>query len=237
MTEPVTGRKPVWALLMQVLCVTTLVLPAIGSQAGVVFTNLYSFHAFPTDGANPQAGLVQGSDGNFYGTTAGGGASSAGTVFKITANGALTSLYSFTGTNNDGAMPRAGLVQAYGDFYGTTEYGGISNLGTVFRITTNGALFTLHHFDGYYGANPEAGLVQGSNGDFYGTTTYGGLGAGLGTVFEITTDGRLLLVAFFGYPAGWYPHAGLVQGSDGNFYGSTYSGGTNGSGTVFTVIR
>ena len=111
MTEPVPGRKPVLALLMRLLWAAALVLPAFGAQAGVVFTTLHSFQVF-TNGANPDAGLVQGSDGNFYGTTDSGGTNGYGTVFKISTNGALTSLYSFTG-GNDGANPdgRAGAGQ------------------------------------------------------------------------------------------------------------------------------
>ena len=103
MTEPVAGRKPVLALLMQLLWAAALALPAFGAQAGVVLTTLHSFQVF-TNGASPRAGLVQGSDGSFYGTTSCGGTNGYGTVFKISANGTLTSLYSFTG-GNDGANP------------------------------------------------------------------------------------------------------------------------------------
>ena len=103
-----------------------------------------------------------------------------GTVFKISTNGALTTLYSFTG-GNDGAIPHAGLVQGSdGNFYGTTYGGGTNGYdGTVFKISTNGALTTLYSFTGGNdGANPEAGLVQGSDGYFYGTTDHGGTNNG-----------------------------------------------------------
>jgi uncharacterized repeat protein (TIGR03803 family) len=128
---------------------------------------------------------VQGSDGNFYGTTSGGGTYGQGTVFKISANGALNSLYSFTGTN-DGAIPN-GLVQGSdGNFYGTTSGGGTYGQGTVFKISTNGVLTSLYSFTGGNdGAQPSAGLVQGSDGSFYGTTQYGGQG-GKGAVFRLT---------------------------------------------------
>ena len=112
-------------------------------------TSLYSFTG-GNDGANPQAGLVQGSDGNFYGTTVRRRHERLwhGTVFKISTNGALTSLYSFTG-GNDGADPNAGLVQGSdGNFYGTTVYGGTNGYGTVFKISTNGALTSLYSFTG-----------------------------------------------------------------------------------------
>ena len=204
-----------------------------------VLTSLYSFTG-ANDGANPYAGLVQGSDGNFYGTTSSGGTYSNGTVFKISANGALTSLYSFTG-GNDGANPDGGLVQGSDGFlYGTTYNGGASSNGTVFKISASGALTTLYSFgtvtntNGYPldGANPSAGLVQGSDGYLYGTTQYGGTTArcgdnDAGTVFKISTNGTLTtLYSFTAVNDGANPAAGLVQGSDGNFYGTTYNGGT-----------
>jgi uncharacterized repeat protein (TIGR03803 family) len=124
LTEPGSGRQPVLALLTRLLWAAALVLPAFGAHAALVLTNLHSFQVF-TNGANPEASLVQGSDGSFYGTTYFGGTNGGnGTVFKISTNGALTSLYSFTG-GNDGANPRAGLVEGSdGCFYGTTYYGG-----------------------------------------------------------------------------------------------------------------
>ena len=116
MPETFPGRKPVWAILIRVFLAAALALPALGASAGVVLTSLHSFHSF-TNGGNSSAGLVQGGDGSFYGTT-------GGTVFKISATGALTTLYSFTG-GKDGRNP-SGLVQGTdGNFYGTTEFGGI----------------------------------------------------------------------------------------------------------------
>jgi uncharacterized repeat protein (TIGR03803 family) len=204
-------------------------------------TNLYSFTG-TNDGANPSAGLVQGSDGNFYGTTAYGGTNGLGTVFKISTNDALASLYSFTGTN-DGAHPQAGLVQGSdGNFYGTTAYGGTNGAGTVFRISTNGELASLYSFTGTNdGEYPIGGLVQGSDGNFYGTTESGGAhtnqyGQGLGTVFKISANGAFTsLYSFSGTNDGANPEAALVQGSDGNFYGTTEAGGTNNLGTVFRL--
>ncbi len=151
MTEPVAGRKPVLALLMRLLWVAALGLPAFGAQAAAVFTSLHSFTVFP-NGANPN-GLVQGSDGNFYGTTEQGGTNGAGTVFQISTNGALTSLYSFTG-GNDGAGPGAGLVPGSdGNLYGTTSgfdpvSGEPGGFGTVFKISINGAQTSLYSFTG-----------------------------------------------------------------------------------------
>jgi uncharacterized repeat protein (TIGR03803 family) len=202
-------------------------------------TTLYSFVGYPTDGANPSAAVVRGSDGNFYGTTEVGGTHSLGTVFRISPSGAETTLYSFAGSPNDGAYPYAALVQgSNGNFYGTTYEGGTYNFGTVFRISPSGTETTLYSFAGspYDGANPQAALVQGSDGNFYGTTYYGG-GHNAGTVFRISPGGTETTLYNFGnYSAdGRYPKAALVQGSNGNFYGTTYYGGTYNYGTVFQI--
>jgi uncharacterized repeat protein (TIGR03803 family) len=200
---------------------------------------LHFFSGGTNDGAHPLAAPVQGSDGNFYGTTRDGGTYGGGTVFKITTNGAYTSLYSFSGTN-DGALPYGGLVQGSdGNFYGTTPGGGTNGAihwGTVFKISTNGALITLFSFDWFDGASPYAGLVQGRDGSFYGTTSEGNTIGGYGTVFKISTNGALTsLYSFRGTNDGALPSGGLVQGSDGNFYGTTERGGTNDFGTVFKI--
>jgi uncharacterized repeat protein (TIGR03803 family) len=202
-------------------------------------TSLYSFPG-GNDGAFPVGTLVHGSDGNFYGTTEARGTNGYGTVFEISTNGALTSLYSFTGSN-DGAFPWAGLVEGSdGNFYGTTEYGGtqpgIYGKGTVFKISTNGALTSLYSFTGGNdGGNPYAGLVQGSDGNFYGTTVGGGTND-YGTVFQISTNGALTsLYSFTGGDDGRWPYAGLAQGNDGSFYGTTEYGGQGGAGTVFRL--
>jgi uncharacterized repeat protein (TIGR03803 family) len=206
-----------------------------------------------TDGADASAGLVQATDGNLYGTTAVGGAHGIGselgpgTVFKITPSGTLTTLYSFDGS--DGYYPVAGLVQATdGNFYGTTEYGGAYGGGTVFKITPSGTLTTLYSFcaqsgctDGEY---PVAGLVQATDGNFYGTTEYGGAnssgsGVNAGTVFKITPSGTLTTLYNFCSQSnctdGYFPCAGLVQATNGYLYGTTYSGGANNKGTVFSL--
>ncbi len=199
------------------------------------FSNLWSF-TNGVDGANPNAGLVQGSDGNFYGTTFGGGASGYGAIFQISPSGNLTNLWSFTG-GSDGADPEAALVQGSdGNFYSTTEDGGASGNGTVFQISPTGSLTTLWSFaNGADGANPYAGLVQGSDGNFYGTTSAGGTNDA-GTVFQINTAGVLrTLYSFSGGADGDSPLAGLIQGSDGSFYSTTYGGGSYGYGTVFKL--
>jgi uncharacterized repeat protein (TIGR03803 family) len=211
-------------------------------------TTLHSFDA--TDGAYPLAGLVQAANGNFYGTTSQGGPHeySLGTVFEITTGGTLATLHSFCSslTNcTDGEIPYGGLVQATnGNFYGTTYEGGASSAcldgcGTVFEITASGTLTTLHSFDSTDGANPVAGLVQATNGNFYGTTYEGGASSacssGCGTVFEITASGTLTTLHSFDSTDGANPVGGLVQATDGNFYGTTEKGGADGHGTVFEI--
>jgi uncharacterized repeat protein (TIGR03803 family) len=219
-------------------------------------TTIYNFcsQSGCTDGAEPVAGLVQATNGNFYGTTYSGGANSSGTVFKITPNGTLTTLYNFCSQSGctDGQDPYAGLVQAAnGDFYGTTQNGGASvdeianGGGTVFKITPSGNLTTLYSFCSQSGCtdgqNPYAGLVRATNGDFYGTTAYGGANNG-GTVFKITASGALTTLFNFcpqdSYPScidGAWPYAGLVQAINGDLYGTTYAGGATGNGTAFKI--
>ena len=201
-------------------------------------TTLYSF-GVNGDGAYPDAGLVQGTDGNFYGTTSYSGDGNSGTVFKITPAGVLTTLFSFMSITSygDGAHPYAELVQGNdGSFYGTTDSGGANYHGTIFKITPAGALTTLYPFPGSDGSDPYAALVQGTDGDFYGTTRYGGAGGlGSGTIFKITPAGVLTTLYSFAWSDGGYPYAALVQGTDGNFYGTTYEGGTTGYGTVFKI--
>jgi len=181
---------------------------------------LYNFQRGP---ANPRASLVQGPDGNFYGTTQDGGSGGSGTVFKVTNNGVLTTLVSFTGSN--GANPSAALALGRdGALYGTTET-------TVFKVTTDGVLTTLVWFNGTNGAIALGGLVLGSDGCFYGTTSTGGIGYGAygggnGTVFKVTTNGVLTTLASFNGTNGMSPLAGLTLGRDGNFYGTTFYGGT-----------
>ncbi len=203
------------------------------------FTTLHSFSGSPSDGANPVAALVQGSDGNFYGTTPSGGEHFQGVVFRISQGPADTVLHSFSGHPGEGAVPFAALAQGGdGNFYGTTALGGAHFKGTVFKINVAGSLTTLHSFSGSpgEGANPIAGLVQGSDGNFYGTTALGGTHF-RGTVFNIDATGSLTtLHSFAGSPGeGALPFAGLVQGSDGKFYGTTALGGAHGAGTVFNL--
>ncbi|TAL06941.1 MAG: hypothetical protein EPO07_01090 [Verrucomicrobia bacterium] len=203
-------------------------------------TTLVSFNG--TNGSNPSAGLVSGGDGNFYGTSLSGGSNDLGTVFRITTNGALTTLAVFTGTSGSfpGESPLGGLVRGSdGLLYGTTEYGGTSDDGTIFRITTNGVFTSLFSFSHTNGFDPEAGLVEGLDGRFYGTTyDYpGGLATNQnGTVFAITPGGAFEMVYAFDYTNGPNPSADLTLGRDGNLYGSTVIGGSAGYGAIFRLV-
>jgi uncharacterized repeat protein (TIGR03803 family) len=210
---------------------------------GTGYTVLKSFAGGPGDGANPEARLVQGSDGMLYGTTASGGSSSAGTVFKLNTDGTgYTVLKSFAGGPGDGNIPRAELVQGSdGALYGTTFAGGPRIYwGTVFKLNTDGTGYTiLHNFGNldFDDGRPLGGLIQGTDGALYGTTQQGGT-SGLGTVFKINTDGTgyTTLRSFSNSGGdGVLPDAGLVQGSDGALYGTTDQGGSNHRGTVFKL--
>jgi uncharacterized repeat protein (TIGR03803 family) len=221
------------------LCVVMVI-----ASPAETFKTLTSFNG--TDGSAPYySSLVQSTNGNFYGTTYEGGTNGGGTVFEITAAGKLTTVYSFCSQAKctDGSNPIAGLVQASnGDFYGTTVSGGANNFGTVFEITAVGKLTTLYSFCSQTnctdGSNLFAGMVQASNGDFYGTT-FGGGANGDGTVFEITPRGKLTTLYSFcsqtSCPDGSNPFTGLVQAASGIFYGTTVSGGANNFGTVFEI--
>src|ERR1700687_173093 len=254
------------------------------TTAGDLVT-LYYFSG-ADDGGKPHGGLVQSTDGNFYGTTSIGGVDENGTVFRITPDGDLTTLYRFT-RDSDGANPFGTLIQASdGNFYGTTINGGANGAGTVFRITPDGDLAPLYSFALSEGHRAYAGLFQGTDGDFYGRTVnpetsaamifritpdgnlttihafsngtddtitsvalvegtdgrlYGTTGQGgpprRGTVFAITPDGVLTTLYYLNDPTrdGAFPGVPLLQGQDGNFYGTTLGGGAEGAGTIFAI--
>jgi uncharacterized repeat protein (TIGR03803 family) len=209
--------------------ISVLCRPATGSV-------LYSFDADP-DGASPSAKLIQGSDGNFYGTTYVGGLHNVGTVFKVTPAGVETVLHSFSGGPYDGALPTASLIQGHdGNLYGATGNGGPTGQGTVFKITPGGVETLLYAFAAGDGNSPQGALTQGTDGNFYGTTSGGGSYFN-GTVFKLTPAGvETTLHAFAGGTAdGRIPAAGLIQGNDGNLYGTTQFGGTADFGTVFKI--
>lgn len=230
------------------------------SQSGR-YSVLYTFcvtqsTAGCTDGGEPFGQLVQGSDGNLYGTTNYGGVSLDGTVFKITPSGKLTTLYSFCSKGwpscAEGTRPVAGLVEgADGNFYGTTQYGGVScpaenqggiqvGCGTVFKITPSGSLTVLHNFTGGNdGAFPSSALVEGPDGSFYGMTSYGPNetygGEITSSVFKVSPDAKV--TSIYNLSGGEsQPFAdGLTFGSDANLYGTTFTGGSHLDGPVYNA--
>jgi uncharacterized repeat protein (TIGR03803 family) len=237
---------------------------------GGKLTTLYTFCSQRNcaDGAQPLAALLQAPNGNFYGSASGGGANNVdclgycGTVFKITSTGKLSTLYRFCTKNHcpDGETPVSALVRGVdGNFYGTTQDGGISNqnvcvlgCGTVFRITPAGELTTLYSFcaqtDCADGGEPSTALVHGTDGNFYGTTLVGanpGCIAGCGTAFRITPRGKLTTLYTFCSQTNCADGAnpvGLMQATDGKFYGTTFRGGnpnctsnSYGCGTIYSL--
>jgi uncharacterized repeat protein (TIGR03803 family) len=284
-------------LAIALLCLVTSI-----ASASVTFKSLVSFDG--TKGADPTTmTLVQGIDGELYGTTNYGGAANLGTVFKINSAGTLATLWSFCQKANcpDGELPVAGLIVVPGgDLYGTT-YGGPSSPGTIFRITPTGDLTVVHTFCQSFGCpdglNPAAPLVLAADGNLYGTTVLGGTGGcpgchGGGTAFKISLSGTFTKIhdfctgtcADFGNPSnslmqasdgnfyseitgrygyyggnafrmtpggkvtllytfcklnnctvGVFPQGGLVQGANGNLYGTTGGGGKYGDGVFFSI--
>ena len=205
------------------------------------------------DGGNPRNGIIADSAGNLYGTTFRGGQFGKGTVFKITPQGALTTLYTFTESPFDGQYPNGDLVMdAKGNLYGTTMFGGTAGYGSVFEVSPNGAEKLLYSFQGAGqgadAANPNGGLVLDAQGNLYGTSIEGiyfncfNL-RGCGTIFKITPGGtETLLYVFSGDADGWYPNGNLVFDSEGNLYGTTVNGGNFsgscnvvGCGTIFKL--
>ena len=212
-------------------------------NSGIIFeispTGAYKVvHVFtgnPDDGANPTAGLILASDGNFYGTTESGGASGFGTVFKMTPAGAVTILHSFSNRDSNGELPMGALVEASdGNLYGTCYAGGANGVGTAFRISKSGSLQKIYDFTtvaGNVGYSPRAGLIEASDGNLYGTASEGGA-VGQGTIYQLTLSGSATQVASFDPPVtGSSPLDAVLQGSDGRLYVTLQNnGGSNPDG-------
>lgn len=208
-------------------------------------TTLYSFSG--TDGSDPTDGLVPAANGYLYATTVQGGVNQCppfvgcGTVFRITTGGSLTSLHSFTGS--DGSQVYARVVQAenqelYGSASGGDNDACPGGCGTIYKMTPNGVLTMLHSFNGTDGAAPVGGLIQTANGTLYGETNLGGAN-NHGAIYKITPNGALTTVYSFCSQShcadGAGPSADMVQANDGDFYGTTQSGGAGGQGTIFKI--
>ncbi len=195
--------------------------------------------------AAPLGGLTEAGNGYLYGTSAEGGANAKGTIFRSTKAGVVEVLVEFAGNGmtEKGEQPLGELFEATdGNFYGVTALGGTDDLGTVFRVTPGGSLTTLIEFTGTAGGQPgsypSGGLADGGDGYFYGVTSHGGADD-YGTVFRITPAGSFeSLVSLTGdMPGapGYHPRGTLVKAVDGNFYGTTETGGANSNGTIFRV--
>ena len=202
------------------------------------FTVLHVFNG--DDGANSYSSLLSDAEGNFYGTTDGGGANHLGTVFKLAPDGTLSTIHSFGGSG-DGDLPLSGLIaDKSGNFYGTTQDAN-PGLGAVFKLAPDGTESVLHTFNGGAdGATPVAPLVDDKAGNLYGTTESGGgdgcRHTGCGTVFKIATDGtETVLHSFSGRKGdGAAPVAGLLRIGN-TLYGTTFYGGTDLFGIVFKL--
>jgi uncharacterized repeat protein (TIGR03803 family) len=204
---------------------------------------LTSLHSMAQSDGTTCSGLTLGTDGNFYGTCQNGGANNYGTLFKVTAAGALTVLHNFAaqGSTSDGCIPYVPPIQASnGDFYGTTAFCGADNYGTVYKLTLAGAYSMLYSFQGPPNDTVlPYGLIEGTDGDLWGVGN-GWIISG-GGIFKITLAGKESLVYTFQpnsdgeYTDGESPSANLIQGSNGDFYGTTEEGGSANEGTIFQL--
>lgn len=235
-----------------------LVLAAALASPGAVqaarFKVLYSFcgETNCTDGERPYTGPLVDAGGNIYGTTQEGGANNRGSVFKLSPDGKETVLYSFCPASGctDGAYPEANLIMdAKGNLFGTTVYGGADAEGTVFEILTGGTEQVLYSFCAMPscsdGQGPYAGLIADAKGNLYGTTQSGGT-QDSGIVFKLSSSGKETVLYSFckerNCKDGLYPQAGLIMDKAGNLYGTTTQGGGHhsqncreGCGTVFEL--
>jgi uncharacterized repeat protein (TIGR03803 family) len=206
--------------------------------------NLTVLHSFSgADGSGPRAGVIRDGAGNLYGTTWIGGSLNGGTVFRLSSSGRFTTLYNFGG-GTDGTNPYDSLLLQTGVLYGTTYLGGVYGYGTVFQVDArSGQETVIYSFTGGAdGANPVAAVVSDGQGNLYSTTDYGGAGlgvAGYGVVFELNiSSGQLTTLHTFGGPDGTdggNPIGGLVRDSLGNLFGTTFSYGARGGGTLFQL--
>jgi uncharacterized repeat protein (TIGR03803 family) len=221
-----------------------------GNDYGTVFkitpdgelTTLYEFTGQNQD-AYPHAPPIQAADGNLYGTAAGDFYGNGGEVYKMSSSGGKVTLFEFD--HSQGAAAADPLVQGTdGSFYATTNGGGNNDncgstgCGVVFKITASGHVTVLHDFDYKFndGIYPVAALIEASDGSFYGTVPQGGAGYGYGTAFKITSSGKFtLLHVFNGDSDGRFPTSALVQATDGNFYGTTWQGGSAKGGVIYRV--
>lgn len=223
------------------------------TNSGTIFKmtpggDLTALHHFngTTNGGGPRGTLVEGDDGNFYGVTELGGAFGKGTVYRISSSGVHTLLHSFNG--DDGLYPSGGLAKgADGNFYGTTSAGGQHGHGAIFKITPAGTYTILYSFNNTtpaLGCNcgvatPRGDLILAEDGFFYGVANLGAShsasGEG-GAVYRVSATGHFSPVVYFPQGGARHPGNGLVQGSDGHLYGTSYQGGLRNQGLIYRVF-
>jgi uncharacterized repeat protein (TIGR03803 family) len=196
------GAAATFTLAWIVIMALTMVRPAQAQTESVLYSFCSMTHC--GDGTNPRSNVIMDAQGNLYGTTHGYYVNGYGTVFKLDPTGTLTVLYTFcplgSKTCTDGSFPFSGLVRdSAGNLYGTTSAGGAYDVGTVFRLSSDETLTTLHSFvsDSADGYQPHGGLLMDSNGNLYGTTCYGGK-YGAGTVYRVTSTGTENIMHSFG---------------------------------------
>ena len=214
--KQITDVTDLIARLVALIAIYTLAASVASSQTLTVLTH----QVF-----DPDSPLIQGLDGDFYGAQPGGA------IFKVTPEGTLTIVHSFS--RSEGTNPGPLLLATDGNFYGSTNEFGPNGFGGIFKLTPSGILTIIHGFQASDGENPlNGGLAQGSNGDLYGTTYEGGEFDG-GTAYKISLDG--VFEKLYDFPKHSGPIVALIRATDGNFYGVTQSGGSTGTGTVFRM--
>ncbi len=206
-----------------------------------VFSVIHAFNG-STDGNQPEGALIQGSDGNLWGTTSQGGPTGSGLIFKMTLTGTETVIYNFNGCGAQGCNPAAALTQGNdGNYYGDTAGGGANSQGTVFKLSPAGVLTVLHSFNETVdnGAAPVEPLTIGTDGNFYGVATdCAGGGCSQASLFKITPAGVYTDIFNFPAPVGNNnsdPASPLFLSTSGTFYGTTYDGGSSSAGSFYSL--
>jgi uncharacterized repeat protein (TIGR03803 family) len=197
------------------------------------YTVLYTFTG-GADGGFPNAGVIRTHDGTLYGTTTFGGAHDNGGVYKLSAAGVYTVLYTFTG-GADGGAPNAKVIRAHdGTLYGTTLLGGPSGAGVVYKLSAAGTYTVLHAFTGADGSTPNAEVIRTHDGTLYGTAAFGGAN-GHGVIYKLSAAGTYTVLHAFTGADGSRPYARVFRAPNGTLYGTTAFGGANNHGVVFRL--
>jgi len=232
-----SARTSLPSSVRSTLLVAALFLCGAALAQAQTVTTIYNFANNGISGANPwYVTLVQGTNGNLYGTTYNGGVNFSGTIFNVTTSGQEKVVYTFKGGTTDGAYPTGGLTLGTdGNFYGTTQQGGTNSMGTIFKVTPTGTLTILHNFNAFVdGAFPWGPPILASDGNFYGTTSGGGIN-GHGVVYKMTNSGTVTKTYQFDVTHGFSPIAQPTQGTDGYLYIPVSEGGTSFCGTILKI--